>query len=194
MIGAKVVVFALGLGDEAVEGVVSDETGALAFHVHMYRNGSRGGMPIRVSVGDTETDRRRRQGETRQRERERGRRSALFLPSINNESIFPRDNRTAHHSLALGNETPSHWPKRLIQFPPILDLREIENPIRLDFNISHVEGRHEVLELLLRDGLGRNAVETVCPVRGEGRATVGGLRLCAIIGVVVDHGQGVIDS
>lgn len=45
----------------------------------------------------------------------------ITVPSLHNERIFPRHRLLRHYRLPPRREPPSSRPKRLVQYPPILD-------------------------------------------------------------------------
>jgi hypothetical protein len=53
----------------------------------------------------------------------RGREDSNNLPTLNNQSIFSRDDFACDDRFSARCETPSSRPKRLVQYSPVLDLR-----------------------------------------------------------------------
>lgn len=86
------------------------------------------------------------------------------LPSIADQSVFPRHRLRRHDALTARNQSPSPRPKRPVQDPPVLDLRQVHDPIRLDLDVVRVRRRLQDVRYLLRERLRADAVEGPRPV------------------------------
>ena len=81
------------------------------------------------------------------------------LPSVTNERILPRHSLGRHDALAARNKPPPAGPERAVQDPPILDFRQVDNAVRLDFDLGGVRLREEDVRYFFGEGLGGEAVE-----------------------------------
>ena len=61
-----------------------------------------------------------------------------YSPPMTYQRIFPRHRLRRHNALTSRHKTPSAGPKCLIQDPPVLDLGQIDDAIRLDFDIISI--------------------------------------------------------
>lgn len=109
-IGVKVLLFAAGYRHEPVISLISNCT------LHKVR---------------------KRRG--RKKKKGKKGKKGFHSPSPTNQSILPRHQLPRHNSLPSRRQSPAPRSKRAIQFPAILDFRQIHNPIRFDFNVVEFE-------------------------------------------------------
>ena len=103
----------------------------------------------------------------------RARGERVHVPTVHNHGVLSCNDALANHRIASGDHPPPHRPKRLVQPPAILDLGQVDNAVRLDLDVGNVQGLQQRLHLLLRDGLGGDAVEAGGPVDVGGGAALG---------------------
>lgn len=99
------------------------------------------------------------------------------IPTMHQQSILPSHTLRRHNSLPPRRQPPSPRPKRPIQNPPVLNLGQVDDALRLDLDVVLVDGRHEDVGGLLGEGL-------------VGEAVVGGrpVDLLAVVGCGVGGG------
>lgn len=108
-IGVKVLLFAAGYRHEPVISLISNCT------LHKVRK--RSGRKKKAKKG----------------------KKGFHSPSSTNQSILPRHQLPRHNCLPSRRQSPAPRSKRAIQFPAILDFRQVHNPIRFDFNVVEFE-------------------------------------------------------
>lgn len=59
----------------------------------------------------------------------------LSLPAVCYQGIFPRHALVSDDGLASRSQAPATRTKRFVQNPSVFNLWEVDNPIRLDFDI-----------------------------------------------------------
>jgi len=95
-------------------------------------------------------------------------------PPLHNQPILPRHNLARDDALAPRRQPPPSRPKRLVQYTPVLDLRQVQYPVGLDFYIL-VHGRCEQrFGLLGREGYAAETVVRARPVDGGHAVDFGG--------------------
>ncbi|KAI6753395.1 hypothetical protein HG531_005564 [Fusarium graminearum] len=72
----------------------------------------------------------------------------LDVPAVDNQSVLSRDNVLSHDDIPTMNHTPSHRSKSLIQASSVLDFGQIDDSIRLNLDILHINGSRQNLVLL----------------------------------------------
>lgn len=88
----------------------------------------------------------------------------LDSPAVTNKRVLPRHRLRRHDTFTPRRQTPSTRPERSVQDPPVLDLRQIEDSVRLDLHFLGVcFGQEDVRHFLGKRGSGKT-VERPRPV------------------------------
>lgn len=101
-------------------------------------------------------------------------------PSTAHERIFPRDQRLRDDRLTPRRQTPPSRTERFVQYPSILDLREVHDAVGLDLDVV-------VAQILEEDGV-RFIAER------SGGETVEGARPVDLLLVFIQAGWGVVQT
>lgn len=88
----------------------------------------------------------------------------MNIPALDNHAILPRHQLLRHDALTPRRETPAARAKRLVQYPPVLDLGKIKDAIGLDLDIPAVYRRKQDLPLFLRERNTAQAMVRASPV------------------------------
>lgn len=86
------------------------------------------------------------------------------IPPIANQSILPRHRLRRNNTLAPRNQPPTTRSKRAIQYPPVLDLRQIQDTIRLNLDLIGLRRGEEDISGFFRKGRRAESVERARPV------------------------------
>ena len=105
----------------------------------------------------------------------------MYVPPLHNQPIFPSNNLPGNNTLPPRRKAPTPRSKRLIQYPPVLNLRQIQQPIWLNFYIVLLNWRKQDLRLLGCEGYAAQAVVRARPVDG-GDALDGGRLVVEAVG------------
>lgn len=90
--------------------------------------------------------------------------TASHLPPVYYKRVLSSNNAVGNGRFRPGDQTPSHRAKGLVEPPSILDLREIDDTVRLDLDILLVQRPHQDVELRLGHWSRRDAMVAVLPV------------------------------
>lgn len=88
----------------------------------------------------------------------------MHVPSMRHERILPRNALPRNNRLPPRRQTPPTRPKRAVQDPPILYLRQVQDAIGLAFDVFGRDGREEHVGGFFGEGFGAEAVEGARPV------------------------------
>jgi hypothetical protein len=83
---------------------------------------------------------------------------------MSNECVFPRDHLPSYDRLASRRQSPSTRTERLVQYPSVLDLGEVDDSVRFDLYVIIWNGRQKNFRSLFTERLRRETVERACPV------------------------------
>lgn len=86
------------------------------------------------------------------------------VPSMTNQSVFPRHRLRGDNALTPRNQSPAPRSKRPIQNPSVLDFRQIQDPIRLDLDLINLRRCQEDIRRFLGEGRSTQPVERTRPV------------------------------
>jgi hypothetical protein len=87
---------------------------------------------------------------------------------VNDKGVHPRHELVTDHPVPARHHAPSARPKRAIQNPPVLDLGEVDDAVRLDLHVFGVHGLEQHRRGVRVEGSGGDPVEGAAPVHGLG--------------------------
>lgn len=65
----------------------------------------------------------------------------MYIPSMHDKRVLPRNNPVRNSNVSPGCEAPASRPKRRVEHATILDLGQVDDAVGLDLNVLKVHRR-----------------------------------------------------